>query len=307
MGNYYVGLDVHSRESVFVVKRNDTVVARGAVPTTRSRPRAAPRRPRPPARDAGRARNGHVGVLRRPGARAARPAAASRRCLRGPAQGASPAAEKRWTRRGRAVRGAAARLLSSSSSALREAAPHLSEATGSLTRAIEGVRELGPALQPIVDRMAHGDSNKALDNILETSRSAKDVVQRLERILAPIHKIVEMFIEDRERERQADWRILFRNSAIAVLITSLALGIQIKAGAALNPLLPVRLIWLGLSVPFVLKSAHQVISAWREVAGSKLTGVARAEVMKAVWRRAERSLLWILVLVVANVFIQTLL
>ena len=35
MGKYYVGLDVHSRESVFVVKNDEgALVARGSVPTT---------------------------------------------------------------------------------------------------------------------------------------------------------------------------------------------------------------------------------------------------------------------------------
>src|SRR5690242_12048169 len=34
MGQYYVGLDVHSRESVFVIKQDDGIVARGAIPTT---------------------------------------------------------------------------------------------------------------------------------------------------------------------------------------------------------------------------------------------------------------------------------
>jgi len=35
MGQYYVGLDVHSRQSVFVVEREDgTVTARGELPTT---------------------------------------------------------------------------------------------------------------------------------------------------------------------------------------------------------------------------------------------------------------------------------
>jgi hypothetical protein len=35
MGQYYVGLDVHSRQSVFVVEREDgTVTARGEIPTT---------------------------------------------------------------------------------------------------------------------------------------------------------------------------------------------------------------------------------------------------------------------------------
>lgn len=34
MAEYYVGLDVHSRESVFVVQRDDEIVARGAIPTT---------------------------------------------------------------------------------------------------------------------------------------------------------------------------------------------------------------------------------------------------------------------------------
>ena len=35
MGQYYVGLDVHSRQSVFMVERKDgTVTARGELPTT---------------------------------------------------------------------------------------------------------------------------------------------------------------------------------------------------------------------------------------------------------------------------------
>ena len=34
MGRCYVGFDVHSRESVFVVKRDDAIVARGATPRT---------------------------------------------------------------------------------------------------------------------------------------------------------------------------------------------------------------------------------------------------------------------------------
>ncbi len=35
MERYYVGLDVHSRESVFVIKRHDgELVDRGALPTT---------------------------------------------------------------------------------------------------------------------------------------------------------------------------------------------------------------------------------------------------------------------------------
>ena len=35
MERYYVGLDVHSRESVFVIKRHDgEFVYRGALPTT---------------------------------------------------------------------------------------------------------------------------------------------------------------------------------------------------------------------------------------------------------------------------------
>jgi hypothetical protein len=35
MGAYYVGLDVHSRETVFVIQSEDgTIVARGTVPTT---------------------------------------------------------------------------------------------------------------------------------------------------------------------------------------------------------------------------------------------------------------------------------
>jgi hypothetical protein len=37
MKNYYVGLDVHSRESVFVVQDDaGVIVARGAIPTTAS-------------------------------------------------------------------------------------------------------------------------------------------------------------------------------------------------------------------------------------------------------------------------------
>jgi transposase len=34
MERYYVGLDVHSRESVFVIKRADDIIARGTIPTT---------------------------------------------------------------------------------------------------------------------------------------------------------------------------------------------------------------------------------------------------------------------------------
>ena len=37
MGQYYVGLDVHSRQSVFVVEREDgTVTARGEIPKRRT-------------------------------------------------------------------------------------------------------------------------------------------------------------------------------------------------------------------------------------------------------------------------------
>jgi hypothetical protein len=34
MEGYYVGLDVHSRESVFVIKKADRIIARGAIPMT---------------------------------------------------------------------------------------------------------------------------------------------------------------------------------------------------------------------------------------------------------------------------------
>src|SRR5262249_45619392 len=35
MGRYYVGLDVHSRQSTFAIKCDGEIVARGALPTTR--------------------------------------------------------------------------------------------------------------------------------------------------------------------------------------------------------------------------------------------------------------------------------
>ena len=37
MGNYFVGLNVHSRESVFTIQQGDVIAGKGAVPTSQSR------------------------------------------------------------------------------------------------------------------------------------------------------------------------------------------------------------------------------------------------------------------------------
>ena len=35
MESYFVGLDVHSRESVFAIQQGDVIVGKGTVPTSR--------------------------------------------------------------------------------------------------------------------------------------------------------------------------------------------------------------------------------------------------------------------------------